>query len=133
MAGPPKKYSNLTKEEIKFIKKKLGITKIQDIDTAILKELKESLKTLKYSRNKNMISFKMWDVIICIILASFADCDDWEEIHEFVVSNYKWLKSFLQMTGGIPKPNSYERILSLVDSNELIKYYLIFLKLSQKN
>lgn len=128
MAGPPKKYSNLTKEEIKFIKKKLGITKIQDIDTAILKELKESLKTLKDSRNKNMISFKMWDVIICVILASFADCDDWEEIHEFVVSNYKWLKSFLQMTGGIPKANSYERILSLVDADELNKILFDFFK-----
>ena len=49
MAKPPKKYSNLSKEEIKFIKNKLGITKIQDIDTAILKELKEALKTLKDS------------------------------------------------------------------------------------
>lgn len=128
MAGPPKKYSNLTKEEIKFIKKKLGITKIQDIDTTILKELKESLKVLKDSRNKNMISFKMWDVIICVILASFADCDDWEEIHEFVVDNYKWLKSFLQMTGGIPKANSYERILSLVDADELNKILFDFFK-----
>lgn len=128
MDGPPKKYSNLTKEEIKFIKKKLGITKIQDIDTAILKELKESLKVLKDSRNKNMISFKMWDVIICIILASFADCDDWEEIHQFVVDNYKWLKSFLQMTGGIPKANSYERILSLVDADELNKILFDFFK-----
>lgn len=128
MARPPKKYSNLNKEEIKFIKKKLGITKIQDIDTAILKELKESLKVLKDSRNKNMISFKMWDVIICVILASFADCDDWEEIHEFVVDNYSWLKSFLQMTGGIPKASSYERIISLVDANELNKILFDFFK-----
>ena len=128
MARPPKKYSNLNKEEIKFIKKKLGITKIQDIDTAILKELKESLKVLKDSRNKNMISFKMWDVIICVILASFADCDDWEEIHEFVVDNYSWLKSFFQMTGGIPKASSYERIISLVDANELNKILFDFFK-----
>lgn len=128
MAKPPKKYSNLTKEEINFIKKKLGISKIQDIDTAILKELKESLKLLKDSRNKNMISFKMWDVIICVILASFADCDDWEEIHEFVVDNYSWLKSFLQMTGGIPKANSYERIISLVNSDELNKILFNFFK-----
>ena len=119
MTKPPKKYSNLSKEEIKFIKNKLGITKIQDIDTAILKELKEALKKLKDTRNKNMISFKMWDVIICIILASFADCNDWEEIHMFVVDNYNWLKSFLQMTGGIPKASSYERIISLVDEKEL--------------
>ena len=128
MAGPPKKYSNLSKEEIKFVKNKLGITKIQDIDTAILKELKESLKTLKDSRNKNMISFKLWDVIICIILASFADCDDWEEIHFFVVDNYSWLKSFLQMTGGIPKASSYERIISLIDTNELNKILFDFFK-----
>lgn len=128
MAKPPKKYSNLNKEEIKFIKKKLGITKIQDIDTAILKELKESLKNLKDSRNKNMISFKMWDVIICVILASFANCDDWEEIHLFVVDNYSWLKSFLQMTGGIPKASSYERIISLVDANELNKILFDFFK-----
>ena len=56
MAKLPKKYSNLSKEEIKFIKNKLGITKIQDIDTATLKELKEVLKKLKDTRNKNMIS-----------------------------------------------------------------------------
>lgn len=118
----------MTKEEINFIKKKLGISKIQDIDTAILKELKESLKLLKDSRNKNMISFKMWDVITCVILASFADCDDWEEIHEFVVDNYSWLKSFLQMTGGIPKASSYERIISLVNSDELNKILFNFFK-----
>lgn len=128
MAKPPKKYSNLSKEEIKFIKNKLGITKIQDIDTAILKELRESLKELKDSRNKNMISFKMWDVIICVILASFSDCNDWEDVHTFVVDNYSWLKSFLQMTGGIPKASSYERIISLIDNNELNKILFDFFK-----
>lgn len=133
MGKPPKKYSNLSKEEIKFIKEKLEITRIQDIDTAILKELKESLKILKDSRNKNMISFKLWDVIMCVILASFADCDDWEEIHEFVVDNYKWLKSFLQMTGGIPKASSYERIISLIDANEMNKILFDFFKTLTRN
>lgn len=47
MGKPKKKYSDLSKDEIKFIKEKLGITKIQYIDTAILKELKEALKQLK--------------------------------------------------------------------------------------
>lgn len=75
-----------------------------------------------------MISFKMWDVIICVILASFSDCSDWEEIREFVVDNYSWLKSFLQMTGGIPKASSYERIISLVDSNELNRILFDFFK-----
>lgn len=128
MARPKKKYSDLSKEEIKFIKKQLNIKKIQDIDTAILKELKEALKQLKDTRNKNMISFKLWDVIMCVILASFAFCNTWEDIHIFVIDNYDWLKSFLQMTGGIPTADSYERIMSLIDKDELNKILFSFFK-----
>lgn len=128
MAKPKKKYSILSKEEIKFIKKKLGITKIQDIDTAILKELKESLKQLKDTRQKSKTIFKLWDVIMCVILASFAFCNDWDDIQMFVEDNYDWFKSFLQMTGGIPKANSYERIISLVDPSELNKILFDFFK-----
>lgn len=128
MAKPKKKYSDLTKVEIRFIKKKLGITKIQDIDTAILKELKEALKQLKDSRQKGKIIFKLWDVVMCVVLASFASCNDWEDIHMFVVDNYNWLKSFLQMTGGIPTVESYERIISLIDKDELNDILFNFFK-----
>ena len=126
MAKPPKKYSNLDKKQISFIKKKLNITKIQDIDISILKQLKENLKNLKDSRNKNMIIYKLWDVIMCVILASFADNNTWKDIHNFVVDNYSWFKIFLQMTGGIPTEDSYERIISLIDSNELNKILFDF-------
>lgn len=126
MAKPKKKYNELTKLEIKYIKKVLNITSIQDIDIVLLKKLKEKLKEIKDIRNKNMISFKLWDVIICVIIASFADNDTWEEIHEFVEENYKWFKSFLQMTGGVPKADSYERIMGLVDHEELNSILLDF-------
>ena len=128
MAKPPKKYSILSRREIEFIKKKLGITTMQDIDINILKKLKESLKKLKDNRNQNMIIYKLWDVIMCVILASFAYNNTWEEIHDFVVDNYEWLKSFLQMTGGIPKADSYERIIGLVDSNQLNSILYDFFK-----
>ena len=126
MAKPQKKYSNLSKLEISFIKKKLNITKIQAIDTAILKQLKENLKKLKDSRNQNMIIYKLWDVIMCVVLASFACNDTWEEIHDFVVDNYSWIRTFLQMTGGIPKEDSYERIIGLVNTDELNKILFDF-------
>lgn len=72
MAKPIKKYSNLNKNEIKFIKEKLNITKIQDIDITILKKLKEALKQLKDTRQKGKILYKLWDVVMCVILGSFA-------------------------------------------------------------
>ena len=58
MAKPKKKYSDLSSLEKSYIKKKLGITTIQEIDTAILKQLKERLKQLKDSRNQHMILYK---------------------------------------------------------------------------
>ena len=119
MAKPKKKYSDLSRIEKNLIKKKLGITKIQDIDIAILKQLKDKLKLIKDTRYKNKITFKLWDVIMCVVLASFAQNDTWEDIHQFVVDNYKWLRNFLQMTGGIPTEDSYERIIGLVDKDEL--------------
>ena len=73
MAKPPVKYSNLVIREKNYIKKKLGIQSFKDVDTTLLKKLKEELKRLKDTRNQNMILFKLWDVILCVIVASFAD------------------------------------------------------------
>ena len=126
MAKPPKKYDGLTKEQKKFLKKMLGIKKLEDLDVAILKQLKEKLKALKDVRNKNMLIYKLWDVIMCVIIASFANNNTWDDVHQFVKDNYKWFKSFLQMTGGIPCVDSYERIMALVDSDELNKILLDF-------
>lgn len=83
MAKSKKKYSDLTIIEKNLIKKKLGITKVQDIDTAILKQLKDKLKKIKDTRYKNMITYKLWDVIMCVILASLAQNDTCEETHDF--------------------------------------------------
>ena len=128
MAKPVVKYSNLTIREKNFIKKKLNIKTFKDVDITIFKRLKEELKLLKDTRSKNKIIFKLWDVVICVVIASLANNNDWDEIHEFVEDNYKWFKSFLQMTGGIPKASSYERIMSLVDTKELNKILFDFYK-----
>lgn len=128
MAKPPVKYSNLSIREKNYIKKKLNIKTFKEVDIVIFKRLKEELKKLKDTRSKHKVIFKLWDVIICVIIASFADNNDWDEIHEFVEDNYEWFKSFLQMTGGIPKASSYERIMSLVDAKELNKILFDFYK-----
>ena len=73
-----------------------------------------------------MIIYKLWDVIMCVILASFADNNTWEDIHQFVIDNRDWLKNFIKMTGDIPTADSYERIMGLVDSKELNNLLLNF-------
>lgn len=119
MAVPKKNRFNLDKLQTKFITKKLGVTNILDVDTVILKRLKEELKSITDKRPKNKITYKIWDVIICIIIANFSSVYDWEEIHDFVIEHYDWFRKFLQMTGGVPSAQTYERILSIVDHKEL--------------
>lgn len=75
-----------------------------------------------------MIIYKQWDIIMCVILASLADNNSWEDIHDFVEDNYEWLRTFLQMTGGIPNEITYERVIGLIDSEELNHLLFDFFK-----
>ena len=127
MARPSKKRFELSIREINYIKKQLGITKIEDVDKAAMKNLKQKLKTLTDSRIKKKTKFKIWDIIICTILAVLFNANDWEDVHDFVETHYKWLKEFLLMTGGIPCTNTYERVFAIIDYKELESIFIEFL------
>ncbi|HIS38712.1 MAG TPA: hypothetical protein IAB45_04280 [Candidatus Onthousia faecavium] len=58
MAKPSKKRFELNIREINYIKKQLGIAKIEDIDKAAMKRLKDNLKTLTDSRIKKKQNLK---------------------------------------------------------------------------
>ena len=127
MAKPSKKRFELSIREINYIKKQLGITKIEDVDKAAMKRLKEKLKTLTDSRIQKKTKFKIWDIIICTILAVLFNANDWEDIHDFVETHYKWLREFLLTTGGIPCTKTYERVFAIIDSKELESIFTEFL------
>lgn len=82
-------------------------------------KLKNKTKTLKDIRVKKKCTYKLWDIVCVIILAVLSNCNEWEEIYYFAKTHKKWLKGFLKLTGGIPKPSTYERIMAIIDSNEL--------------
>ena len=127
MAKPSKKRFELSIREVNYIKKQLGITKIEDVDKAAMKRLKKKLKTLTDSRIKKKTKFKIWDIIICTILAVLFNANDWEDVHDFVEEHYKWLREFLLMTGGIPCTKTYERVFAIIDSKELETIFTEFL------
>lgn len=99
MAKPSKRRFELNVEQINYIKKLLGIEKIEDVDQAAMKKLKNNLKALKDSRVKKKTKFKIWDIVICSILADLFGAQDWEDIHDFVENHYEWLRNFLLLTG----------------------------------
>lgn len=121
MTKPNKQRLNISVSQKRFLFKILNINNIDQLDVAVLKLLKDKLKSLTDSRQKNKITFKLWDIIMYVVIANFSNVFDWDDIELFVQQHYSWFKSFLQMTGGIPSSQTIERVFSLIDSKELEK------------
>lgn len=102
--------------------------KIKEIEISRLKELKEKSKMLKDERQKGKIVYKIWDIVVVVVLAVLADCNEWEEIADYARDKKDFLKKFLKLTGGIPTAKTYERVISLIDSQELNKIFVDFIK-----
>lgn len=88
------KRLNIKSNEQKYLLNKFNITSIENIDVAILKQLKESLKKLTDTRQQKKISYKIWDIVICVVLANLTNISDWEDIPTFVETKKDFLKKF---------------------------------------
>ena len=53
---------------------------------------------------------KLIDILVITILATICGADTWIEIHEFGVSKYDWLKTFLELPNGIPSHDTFGRV-----------------------
>lgn len=89
-------------------------------DFAILKHFKEDVKKgLTDPRQQYKIEYKIWDIICTVFVAVISNCNEWDEIEIFAKKKYKFLRNFLQLTGGIASSQTYERVFSLINPNEL--------------
>ena len=116
---PIKNIDKLDKRQKKYLKDKFGISAWKDLTPTILKKLKEAMKELTDTRQQVKIKYKIWDVVTCVVISCLCGMKTWEEIHDFVVMKYEFFRKFLKMTGGIPSAKTYERIMSIIDKEEL--------------
>ena len=119
---------NVTKEQMRYLKKKLKITKMEDIETTVLKDLKETFKELKDPRQKSKTRYKIWDIVCYVIFAQMSGAEDWEDIEEFIYCHYDFFRKFLLMTGGVPNYQTIERVMTIIDSQELESMLVEFIK-----
>ena len=125
---PIKNIDKLDKRQKKYLKNKFGISAWKDLTPTILKNLKETMKELTDTRQQVKIKYKIWDVVTCIVISCLCGMKTWEEIHDFVVMKYEFFRQFLKMTGGIPSAKTYERIMSIINKEELKVIVLDFFK-----
>lgn len=112
-----KKYTRRLRN--KLSKKKTGIEKV---DTMELKKIKNRAKSITDTRIPKKITYKIWDIVCVVLIATLCNCDDWEDIELFANEHRKWLRSFLLLTGGIPTATTYKNVMSIINPQELQEF-----------
>ena len=111
------KYTRKLKK--KLDKKKI---KLEEIDVMELKKIRNRAKLITDTRIKKKTTYKIWDIVCVILIATLCNCNDWEEIYLFAEEHRAWLRSFLQLTGGIPTPATYKNVMSIINPKELQEF-----------
>jgi len=89
-----------------FIKKKM---------TGLMKHF-ETLTDPRIERRK---LHKLHDIVFITIAAVICGCDEWNDIEEFGTIRYDWLKTILELPNGIPSHDTFNRVFSLLDPQQL--------------
>lgn len=85
------------------------------------------LKSVDDARISAMTDYPLYEILIIAFLAVLSGASSWEEIHLFGVSKLKWLKKFLKLKNGIPSHDTFRRVFSLVNPDQLQEATVLFL------
>lgn len=75
-------------------------------------------------RTGNATQHKLIDIIAIAILATICGADGWTEIEMFGKSKQKWLGAFLELSNGIPSHDTFGRVFSQINPEELRNSFL---------
>src|SRR6266567_4112965 len=64
------------------------------------------------------------EILLITIAAVLSGADSWNEIEDYAHAKQEWLKSFMNLPGGIPSHDTFNRVFSLLDPGELEKSFL---------
>ena len=61
----------------------------------------------------------LWDIIAITILAVIAGADTWVEVAKYGLKKHAFLRTFLDLPGGIPSHDTFNRVFALVKPDAL--------------
>jgi predicted transposase YbfD/YdcC len=66
-------------------------------------------------RQEWKVKHKLVDIIFIAVVATIADCDDWEDIEWFAEEKEDWFRKYIELPNGIPSHDTMERVFSWID------------------
>ena len=80
------------------------------------------------TRCSGMICYPLSEILVICFLAVLANADTWVEIENFGKAKEGWLKTFLPLRHGVASHDTFQRVLGMVDRQELQKVTVEYLE-----
>lgn len=90
------------------------------------KNIQECFSTLTDPRVNRRKRHQLMDILILAVSAVICEAETWEDMAEFGRAKYKWFKSFLELPNGIPSPDTFNRVFSLLNPVEFERCFLLW-------
>ena len=71
-------------------------------------------------RQQSKVRYKLREIVIIVLFATFADADDWVEIGMFAKIHESYLRKYLALENGVPSHDTIQRAMAMV-SPELLQ------------
>ena len=114
-------------EEIKEMFKDVEID-LENIEETGIKDFITIIKKTRDSRYQPNTKHLMSDIIMITFFAILSKANEWTEIEAFAKKQEEWLKKYLKLPNGIPSHDTIQRVISILNPNELynncLKYFI---------
>lgn len=93
----------------------------------VIRRFLRIFKKIDDSRILEMIDYPLEEIILIAFLAVLGNASTWADMERFGKKKQRWLKKFLPLKNGIPSHDTFRRVFSLIDTNQLQKATVAFL------
>jgi len=91
---------------------------MEAVEKRFVAGLRRCFAELQDPRVQGRCDHLLGDILAIVLLAVMSGAEDWPDIEEFGKCRHDWLKTFLQLPGGIPSHDTFRRVLGLLESKQ---------------
>lgn len=94
---------------------------------AVIRRFLRIFKKIDDSRIQAMIDYPLEELLLIAFLAVLGNASTWADMERFGKKKQRFLKKFLLLKNGIPSHDTFRRVFSLIDTDQLQKAPVAFL------
>ena len=94
-----------------------------------MKILIQQLEDIEDPRSGNATVHNLADILFIAIAATVADADSWYEVVDYAKMHEDFFRQYLELPGGIPSHDTFNRVFAIMDPLVLEKHYQEWIEL----